>query len=733
MTQDKSKGIALISVLFIAAVVLILASTFIYMVYRERQATTATRLISDSLQTADAITERARLEMIHTYESSNVTPAKFVKDVYTVLHGGSSSIAAINTYTNSPQAVTINGKTGWWKIVEASEVTNVSFPPSNVFIDIAATSETGSGVQTIIRRIDMGQSKIFDLAMLSERTDCIYCHLRVNGDVGSIKDLRPGWGEEGGNGIGSGGHMGGSRINGDTFIAGKASNDDTDLSGDPVIINGAQFEGNVEEDSRSSRLPTDDNGDGLPDFPVLKREIGLKNVDGTVSGGKIYTVPNGTVLSSVPISGNQVSLTGKYDGNVILEGTPSDPIVLDGDLYFSGDVIIKGYVKGRGAIYSGRNTYLAGNINYVDPPPNCATAGNPSNCAENAINNNKDELRLASRGNIIVGDYTQKNFDGSDKVWQELQAAEYFKSQFGLYEYSRCYDSQTGDELNLVGGDYQNVEGEIIAGSFVTCPADSYSYSMRPGKVNTDGSFTNWLSDGLYKNILDTEQRTYDTWRFHIDRSTLTATSVQEQFAKYNLHPDSINDILTHPLGSFDIKNTANEIIGTVNWSDTTIRVMIDKAFSYEKQVTRVDAFLYANQRIAGKTFNAPVVINGGMIAKEIGILAPGIEKPGFLSASRYAFMDTPGISNPADCGDDDFIENFIDNVDLNGDGISDSDDKPEMSPLFQPDSEDCALTINYDERMRNGGLGYNLISPRNIGRTLTWQIADDASQQVRP
>jgi hypothetical protein len=160
---------------------------------------------------------------------------------------------------------------------------------------------------------------------------------------------------------------------------------------------------------------------------------------------------------------------------------------------------------------------------------------------------------------------------------------------------------------------------------------------------------------------------------------------------------------------------------------------MIDKAFDYEKQVTHVDAFLYANQRIAGKTFMAPMVINGGMIAKEVGILAPGIEKPGFLSASRYAFLDTPSISNPVDCGDDDFIENFIDNVDLNANGVSDSADEAKMSPLFQPDSEDCALTINYDERMRNGGLGYNLISPKNIGRTLTWQIADDASQQVRP
>jgi hypothetical protein len=731
--HSSQHGIALISVLFIATVVLILASTFIYMVFRERQATNSTRMVSDSLQMADALSERARLQVVDLHETSFLTSATFVKNVWTVLKGGSSSIPMINNYVNTPQLITIDGKQGWWKIVDASKIDDVNTPPAIMYIDIAATAETGTGVQTVIRRVDMGQSKIFDLAMLSERTDCIYCHLRVNGDVGSLGDLRPGWGKEGLSGVGSGGHGGASVIHGDTFIAKHASGDATDLAATTKKINGATFDGDVEETYAGNRLPKDKDGDNIPDFPVLDRKVGKKNTEGLISGGKIYTLPLGSTLASIPATGNQTSITGKYDGNVILEGTFDNPIILDGDIYFNGDVIIKGYVKGRGGIYSGRNTYVAGNINYVDPPENCATKSNPDKCAQDAIGAKKDELRLAARGNIVLGDYTEKNLDGTIKTWQELQAADYFRRQFGFG--GKCYDTQTGDELKPSGSDYKNVDGDEIASSNVTCPSDPYSYSMRPGKVNADGSFSNWLSDGLYKNILGEEQRKYDMWRYDVNQASLTPAIVSAQFAKYNLSADSITDILTHPAGAFDLTNTSGSIIGTAHWNGSlgTIRIVIDPAFSYEKQITHVDAFMYANQRIAGKTFNAPLVIDGGMIAKEIGILAPGIERLWWLEDTRYAFLGATDQQTILDCSNKSFLkDNFTDGLDLNNDGSVDSNDKPELSSLYQPDSEDCALTINYDYRLRNGGLGYNLISS-DIGRTLSWQIADDVSQQVRP
>ncbi len=43
-------------------------------------------------------------------------------------------------------------------------------------------------------------------------------------------------------------------------------------------------------------------------------------------------------------------------------------VEVDGPFVVPGDVIIKGPVKGRGTIYSGRNVHLAGSITYIDPP-----------------------------------------------------------------------------------------------------------------------------------------------------------------------------------------------------------------------------------------------------------------------------------------------------------------------------------------------------------------------------
>jgi hypothetical protein len=255
---------------------------------------------------------------------------------------------------------------------------------------------------------------------------------------------------------------------------------------------------------------------------------------------------------------------------------------------------------------------------------------------------------------------------------------------------------------------------------------DAYAYSFQPGMVDGDGSFKNWLPDYLYQSILQTETRKYDTWRYTIpDRASLTLIDLQKQFSQYGV-PDDILTSMLCPTAcanqNVDLKNAAGETIGQAVWTgkdnadpdDFDLRVIIDPAFTYEKQVTKVDAFLYANQRIAGKTFNAPVAINGGMIGQEIGVLAPGIEKQWWMD-DRYT-----AILNGAEdrCADEDFAKQFT----------SESDHT--KSPAFSKDAMDCALTINYDFRLRNGGLGFNLVTP-DAGQTMSWRLADSKAERV--
>lgn len=53
---------------------------------------------------------------------------------------------------------------------------------------------------------------------------------------------------------------------------------------------------------------------------------------------------------------------------LLLVGTTTKPIEIHGPVVVTGDVIIRGVVKGRGTIYSGRNTHISGELLYKDRP-----------------------------------------------------------------------------------------------------------------------------------------------------------------------------------------------------------------------------------------------------------------------------------------------------------------------------------------------------------------------------
>lgn len=177
------------------------------------------------VQAPDGISEQARLKLVSDFKNSGYTVRNYL-----------SSLDTHQVHTVS----TIGGVTGKWRVLRVSPATD-----SYGWVEVAATAYQGEDKQTVVRRVSFGQSQIFKLAMLSETTNCIYCHLRVHGDVGSLEYMRPGWGTEGRSGIGSGGHEGGSVIHGSVYAARDITHDDTNLSGSPKTINGAKVTGDV--------------------------------------------------------------------------------------------------------------------------------------------------------------------------------------------------------------------------------------------------------------------------------------------------------------------------------------------------------------------------------------------------------------------------------------------------------------------------------------------------------
>jgi len=129
--------------------------------------------------------------------------------------------------------------------------------------------------------------------------------------------------------------------------------------------------------------------------------------DGTVTGGIRFGVPDGDVYAdtSLPTSSNIGDISGAYDGNLILVGTPDNPIILDGPVAINGDLVMKGVVRGRGQLKARRNVYVTGDVTYddnaaqgPDGAPYGVHLGPDGTTTENL-------LAVVAGGSVLMGDY----------------------------------------------------------------------------------------------------------------------------------------------------------------------------------------------------------------------------------------------------------------------------------------------------------------------------------------
>lgn len=128
----------------------------------------------------------------------------------------------------------------------------------------------------------------------------------------------------------------------------------------------------------------------------------------TGSDGKVHTTPAGRINAyrSKSEAGPSGDAALADAGSLLLVGTQANPIKLNGPVVVAGDVIIKGYVRGQGTIYAGRNVHIIGDIKYVNAPTWTHTASGDAAQREQTANETKDMLGLVAKGNVVVGDST---------------------------------------------------------------------------------------------------------------------------------------------------------------------------------------------------------------------------------------------------------------------------------------------------------------------------------------
>ncbi len=717
---------------------------------------TATRLAL----LADGHSERARLMLVESYRRSGFSLPNWLDGV----NPDRGATPRKLTPPTAPETemlagrheAVLDGVTLRWRVTEVS-------PPggNGAWVRVAATATDGRGSQTVTRKVSFGENDIFDFALLTETTDCMFCHLQVRGDVGTLKFFRPGGPSEGDRASIGQGRL--SRVTGDVIAAREVSSDERDAN----HVNGLHIEGRVVTNYGGQRLPPDVDGDGVPDFPPLDADVARRSANGSLSGGRMQGVPIGGEAGKVLPNGrlkeaeNVNRVNRVYQGNLVLVGTPQDPIVLDRDVYVTGDVIVRGVVKGRGALYSGRNLYLAGdvvNANPADKPGAgvCSGTQDEDECARRNIAAGRDETRLAAANNIVMGSFTERRDDGSLQARVDRQAADYMRAQFGLQEGSAFYVRRgTSEEVRRrPDGRYVTAGGrEVAASEVVNVEDDPYRALMAPGSMDASGRFRQWISDEQYDRLLGLEDMPYGTWRSTVntrelrldedpyptdgmsaeDRtfwrkvralekeladSGLPVTFPEEWCPKQACGWTWARDVAYHLVRNEDrtgnywgVDKDGRVVSGsfkTVPSGDgrPTLYVAVVDARPYKQESTRVDAFLYANGRIGGKLGNRGGHLNGGMIAREIGVLAPGKSW-----ANDHFTWTLPWEQrlrmNECRAGTHDVTQD-----------------------AYWIDGVQCGYSINYDRRLRNGGYGFNLIRG-TMGGTAEWKLDTTGTEAV--
>ncbi|MGN1325452.1 MAG: hypothetical protein ACI4YA_03805 [Candidatus Spyradenecus sp.] len=100
-------------------------------------------------------------------------------------------------------------------------------------------------------------------------------------------------------------------------------------------------------------------------------------------------------------------------GCVMMYGTKEKPIKIDGPVVVEGDLVIGGYVEGRGCFYAGRNIHFVDDITYVNRPDWSNSMNDPY--ASKDANATSDLVGFCAKGLITIGPVN--NAEGGFSSW----------------------------------------------------------------------------------------------------------------------------------------------------------------------------------------------------------------------------------------------------------------------------------------------------------------------------
>jgi len=290
------------------------------------------------------------------------------------------------------------------------------------------------------------------------------------------------------------------------------------------------------------------------------------------------------------------------ESSVVLIGTYKYPIKLNGPVYIDGDVIIRGFVKGQGSIYAGRNIHVIGDITYYDPPSwphDLEELKKSENCPTNVMQRNatKDLLLLAARGNIIVGDYTSVEWTNETQMaYLDLTKSGRTLKPHTTTESDIGYSSGYPRNKN-----YTEEDGGKTVGSLTITDGPNRSDWDIPG-------VTGWYA--YYIKTIDCSLKARNRRYYESSLGGYVIQNLKQTTATVGQQPTwrASSSLWKRILAFFGLYQDSPTITDNIDSGD----------------VTEIDAILYANHGIfgvAGGTVKKKLHLNGALICKDEGLL----------------------------------------------------------------------------------------------------------------
>lgn len=281
-----------------------------------------------------------------------VTEANGIGQQVLEVKGASSNVWAVVPVTIAPSATTVT-------FVWGSRLSE-NFEARITVTDLAGNSGSNSGKWV---------KQIFNAAVITSSTSCFFCHMKIEGDVGGIDfpEQNALHAATGRNFVIAG------NIFGTNTVPETLAKATTDL----VNSNYANTDYKIFPKNK--------------EFPVLTAAALSSKTQGTLKQGAATLV-------------NKAS-----SGNQKLIGTDANPLILNGEVFIDGDIVIGGKYKGVGTIYA-QNVFIASDlvaVNSAFPFPSAPAAAVIA--AQTAIEQHKDGLYLGAIKQIIVGNPDASN------------------------------------------------------------------------------------------------------------------------------------------------------------------------------------------------------------------------------------------------------------------------------------------------------------------------------------